>query len=697
MGLPRRGCLAWVAVLSMLLISSSVHALNEPTHELVNRQAANQQNLHLYFQSQLGFLRGLAESFQGQIAIDWIGEGGINEDNDIRSLRHFHDPLRPWASAGLFGLFDSSVLWMQRQSQDWSWPKARGYFLAALTSTDPGERQQAWADTFRALGQVMHLVTDASVPAHVRQDIHPFEALCRRVELRCLGNYEYWVSDQHTPASQEAAFQAAYLTSLEPSPTIFRQPTGDTAAPVPVARLIDADVYTGTDPNVTRPPAVVGIGEFANANFFSEDTASSGDYRFPDVNALVPIELPAPRPPHVRAYFRKADGDGIPVVPAVAECILHQVSAGEGVAEPVTRLCADDNVWQATARIMLPRAVGYSRAALNYFFRGRIEILNPDRFVYGVAPYLEGNAGAFSRLRFKIRNATPDEAAGQGQVMAVLQYRDPGVDIIEQPHAPLPESLSFKVSQAQAIDLTTAFQEVTFDFASTPIPANATDVFLMVVYRGPLGLETEAVAVGGKRLFEPTPIDILNATDWYCHQGTLHQVSSIPSWQPPAHEERDVSVPKDHVQDLFGPHDEVNVFMKAGDIFGFVTASPSVFDVHVPSRSFAHYTRYLTLMDQPFYATSWHMQSLVDRGVVPNQSRPNVSFILGFPANVNRLVLLPDNTTAHEFVSAVNYRGLTTLGGALLPPQLPETFVPCLAASILLPPNFERTESSVQP
>src|SRR6266511_3677798 len=64
-----------------------------------------------------------------------------------RFMRHFHDPLRPWDSAGLpwfLTRFESSVRWMQRLDQgnqavggNWSWQDARQHYLNALTSSDP--------------------------------------------------------------------------------------------------------------------------------------------------------------------------------------------------------------------------------------------------------------------------------------------------------------------------------------------------------------------------------------------------------------------------------------------------------------------------------------------------------------------------------------------------------------------------------
>ncbi|MGH9894160.1 MAG: hypothetical protein ACREA0_19695, partial [bacterium] len=201
----------------------------------------------------LGFLRGFQEFFRGQDVFEWLRVGGVREDSDIRFFRHFHDPLQPWETAGLQAVlqFDSSIRWMQRPDQNWSWPRARDRYYTALTSrvtnleTDL-QREQAFADTFQALGQVMHLVVDASVPEHARNDIHPLGAL--------YGSYEYWAQAQHgrRGSSEESTFINTYL---EPpigfDATMLRQSTADAVANVPIARLIDTDTYTGADPSVT--------------------------------------------------------------------------------------------------------------------------------------------------------------------------------------------------------------------------------------------------------------------------------------------------------------------------------------------------------------------------------------------------------------------------------------------------------------
>ena len=600
-------CLTYVTTMTIVLGlgAGTAHALNQPTHRLVNQAAADTVALGSLFQRQFGLLRGLAEPFRNRPAIEWIGAGGIEEDDRDRSLRHFHDPLRPWDSAGL-PLYESSIRWMQRDdaTQGWSWQQARRFFHVALTNPDPMIREKAWADTLRALGQVMHLVVDASVPEHTRNDAHPKEGVCRSVGLRCYGNYEYWVSDQHGNAAAQTTFVSTYLTNpIGFDPAILQRATLDPFAPVPVARVIDTDTYTGADPNVTLTSAI-GIAEISNANFFSEDTAD-GRYPFPRVDRVESIRLQAPKTGRTRGYFRKGQGEGLPVSPALAECVLYFPSHSQGVGQPVLDKCVDENVWAETARIMLPRAVGYSRGVLDYFFRGRIEIGAPSRFAYGLAAFQPGNTGAFTGLRFKVRNATLDEDTGPGQMIAVVRYRTPinNVNLIDNPAAPLAAQPSFAVSHPVAVTLTRTFQEVAFDLSDLPLPTNVADVFLTVVYRGRLGLEDEAVMVGGKDLFEPDPLDSGNYTDYDCFAGESRYVVNLPAYNPPAHVERDVN--RDGVQDLFGPWVARNKFIKTFDLAEAApTPGTTSFDFRVEQELYAEYGRFMLLQDQPSYGAA---------------------------------------------------------------------------------------------
>jgi len=60
-----------------------------------------------------------------------------------------------------------------------------------------------------------------------------------------------------------------------------------------------------------------------------------------------------------------------------------------------------------------------------------------------------------------------------------------------------------KVASAAELNGATA-SALTFDFSSDPIPINATDLIVQVLYRGQLGLETDGIAVGSFDVKEPS-------------------------------------------------------------------------------------------------------------------------------------------------------------------------------------------------
>jgi hypothetical protein len=270
-------------------------------HRSLNETALRASSLDSFLRNQVGLVDGAGTSFRHwqevRTASGFVREGGAREDElgitvvappYWRVNRHFHDPLRPWASAGLKGLFDSSVVWMQEDSdslgkvQGYSWPEARYYYVTALTASLPVVREEYWANTFQSIGQIMHLVEDAAQPAHVRNDAHAMEAICQLFKTSCYPNFEYWVKDH------PSALPASGAGGIDPN--LLQQETHHPGQPVPVARLIDTDTYDGFS---VLSDSSIGLAEFTNANFFSEDTISNDVYLFPSLapSALVPLPL----------------------------------------------------------------------------------------------------------------------------------------------------------------------------------------------------------------------------------------------------------------------------------------------------------------------------------------------------------------------------------------------------------------------
>ncbi len=488
-GVSRHPVAISVAIaLGILAKSNIVGALNEPTHVLVNVAAARYDRFDAMLQQSLGLSLGARSPLRGsdgrlRFVEQWLGEGGAREDDGARFLNHFHDPLQPWDRAGLGAAilrYESSVRWMQRPAESglnlriWSWGDARRLYAQALTEPDPLKREQVTADLFRALGQIMHLVVDASTPEHSRNDPHLGGFVERQIFRNPrYGNYEYWVSDQHTLGAtpqaidvSEAQFIALYLSSpLGFDPSILHAPTLDDVASVPIARLIDTTSYRRAgSPNVTLLPAsdrpAIGLSEFSNANFFSESSLKD-QYPYPVSENLPPSRWATPRG-RVRAYFAKWPGDGLAVDPARAECVTDQMA----VRIQVPFRCQDENVWRQTAFHMLPRAVGYARGVLDYFFRGSATVTAIEWTRRGIEITVENTGTEPMEGVFEIyARQSPGNAGERRARLATLN----GGEVI---HLEPGEQW---------------FDEVTVPPDTVPTPAH------ILVFTGQLGLEQDAV------------------------------------------------------------------------------------------------------------------------------------------------------------------------------------------------------------
>jgi hypothetical protein len=332
--------------------------------------------------------------------IEWLGEGGVLEDqpsslldlyfNHARNNNHFHDPLETnWGLAGindalllpdppLFNTLSwrwfngqSLVLWAQNPNQQlggsWSWQDARNYFYSALTSANKTQREEFFAKTFRAVGQQMHLVQDASVPEHVRNDIHTlfwqhYEA---KVENIRNANPNLWNSWLSSPIS----FDKTILNSTS------------LTAPFGIPRIVDTNQYNGTNPQITVY-STIGLAEYTNANFLSPDTMFTDDF---DRNHRHYFPYPRAATAYLwtdetykRKYLKKdLEGENVDhlAVPSFWYFYRWRYFPKETQLLPIG---LDDVCKEKYAQKLIPRAVGYSAGLLNYFFRGEMDMVADD-------------------------------------------------------------------------------------------------------------------------------------------------------------------------------------------------------------------------------------------------------------------------------------------------------------------------------
>jgi hypothetical protein len=585
-------------------------------------------------------------------AAGWIEEGSVREDGesdcDPRVRNHFYNPLsNAGYSRGVvqgipsadWGLEDRSSI----DGQENSYADAREFLWGALTETTDADRQRNLALTLRSLGQLIHLIQDAAQPQHTRNDSHA--GLACPVTLGLLGPKSLYEGYADFLARTTGLPSSGYPNVSLPTPRDY------------------------WDDEVGR-----GIAEFSNRNFVSagtnflgppDDLRPAPDFPSPDgagartdrvdIQELVPGTslrgtMTFIGTPYDDAYVQQFDFN-----PRASTYSIF--TADLALRGLLPRYTLNRFNFDTALALLVPRAVGYSAGMIDHFFRGTLEIAPPDRFSYLVAPYQDGN-GQFNKLKVKVRNTTPDADAGTGTVRAVVRYRkahltDP---LLYPAFASLDGEPSYAVSKPiENVSLGRDFQSLDFDFSESPIPVKVGDVSLIVAFRGPLVgdafTENDAIAFGGKDVFEPQLIDFGNSTDYDCYQSTLFDVVGATAQQ------RDLD--RDGRQDLFGPVTETGAYVKLqssqspADWF-----APDAASYASPGFRYAEFARFVAVQDQAQYLVMTESLNIVDD--YSGDFRQHLSwFVIG--RSINRLVE-QDGKLVHEVsaYSAGAYRGTYT-------------------------------------
>lgn len=465
------------------------------THKDLSEKAAEHSVLSLtsgnYLKS-LGFSKNIEEPFilngKSKSVKEWIGEGGIKEDagNIFTAYyyNHFHNPLRIWSQAGLTTIYPSingmsSLIWAQDTStpNPWRWQKAREYYYIALTGKDfsglevassKEKRDEYFAQTFKGLGHIIHLIEDAAQPAHVRDDPHPLD------DIGIVPQFENW-----------AYYNAEALGLYDLTPVFPTVSLNTSAEPgyIPITQFWDTNQFSDTNPVGGN---AIGLAEYTSANFFSEDTIFSTSY--PSWSNVVEYDKTIDdNTGEQRTYLRKL---------GAGEIISDKVGYGDPIQHLATArwfyrylpteykhlgLELDDNVYQDYASLLLPRAVGYSAGLLNYFFRGKFKITN--------ASYTSTSVTMQIRNKTYTNPADPLNSAiepmGPGSLWVSYSYKDSQGNTIY--------GLSGAVDVDNVPSDCSTYLSITFPLNSY-ISSDATDVSFILIYRGVLGNESDAIA-----------------------------------------------------------------------------------------------------------------------------------------------------------------------------------------------------------
>lgn len=366
------------------------------THARISRAAlADQpdQSVNTLLINALGLAGGRGTLIKGKLVEDWVAEGAQREDELGRYVFHFHNPLPAWDGAGLFGVSPSSAMWAQSFANWWRLDKVRLARTNALAHPTRAGRDNAFADLFRGLGQLIHLIQDAASPAHTRNDPHygpNYETLVRALHTRSL-------------AADPPLFQSLLNDPVRPDAgwrTL--QPNTPASPSNTVAKLIDSELYqpevsqqgnishfNGTNPQISIDGRA-GLAEYSNANFLSEDSGWAHPrrpFRYPArpttiVASDICGEYPGfcfPDQVVPRLYYQKQPpGDSGYRLATVGFLRNYFVRWNLDPERAEQMPALDETVYRDYARRLVKRAVGYSAAFLEDFLRGEFSVQVED-------------------------------------------------------------------------------------------------------------------------------------------------------------------------------------------------------------------------------------------------------------------------------------------------------------------------------
>jgi hypothetical protein len=474
----------------------------------------------------------------------WLMRGAIREDDYpsgpnpwltdpdfpssfFRVSNHFFDPVKRLGLRSRIANGEMAPQWAIGSTDVFNQPNtpntarqnhftvfdAREDMYRALTGRDASgnpvamiqpERNKYWATTFRALGDVVHLVQDMAQPQHTRNDAH-----------------------SGVPFGGHKSVYEAYIEAMATQET-FRTPSGG-IVPLrsivyegyPIPQLSSFSAYFSTSPNDANILDRKGLADYSNRSFFTAGkNVDSTEYPYPRLFELT-----------VQALDADWLGSTLPL--GKATVVLADLPDSLGNPKVLQAPLATESMWDqfletyngkktytltkknydTMADVLIPRAVAYSAGLINYFFRGKIDfVADPN------------NAGAYV-----IKNLGPEDMKGN----FTLYY-----DAVDGARYPVAGDTPTTTWAGLTITSKGQAGNRTFTPPTNPAPKNAGEY--MLVFNGDMGQEKAtpnsvvgaiaAKKVGGQVLYVANPRDfsmVPGVIDEYSESGQY--LKSVPS------------------------------------------------------------------------------------------------------------------------------------------------------------------------
>jgi hypothetical protein len=418
-------------------------------------------------------------------------------------------------------------------------------------------REAYWGTTFRALGDVLHLIQDMAQPQHTRNDAHSGVGCNNGAILStCLGGHASYIESYLNARTLQAdtfTLDEGFLPPKPGSGSVQNRTEPQLVySGYTTPRFANYRDYFGS----VNAASNKGIANYSNRGFYSFGT---------NRGSIAARDFPTPNDGMLSDETVDYGGGKVtlkvgPVTDYVTgtteqnvrlsavgffEQFLNLFGVGGVSSSTMTRLNYDDQ-----ARLLVPRAVGYSAGLIDYFFRGAIEISRPTAGVFAVVDHslpenqctysTTTSTCGFKTIKMKIKNVTEDiivsgggptwpQHMNGGKLVAIAKFHvntcfrptfdqpiygsTAAVIACRTPNQQIAVSAPY-LEQGGAFFLkANEEKEVEFSFAENAIPFDATDLYIQVAYRGTLGDEEDGIAIGTYDVSEPTFITLANYTD----------------------------------------------------------------------------------------------------------------------------------------------------------------------------------------
>jgi hypothetical protein len=465
-----------IIFISIVTIGNALAFDNEDTHKRLTEKAITSSHIDDYLIDKLNYESGTETTVKGFKIKEWLREGSYLEDEPgCRASNHFHNPLNTlswtesgmsdqpwfvnfWCSGGDYPSqnIKSNVHWAtdyiesapngtkEETGNLWDWGHAREHYYIYLTGKDyngnmvagtQNERDEYFVKSLQALGQVLHLIQDMAVPAHVRNDFKSHLDWAG-ITLETVFSPSKWFLERFE-----------YFVEHNIKELIGGSEGGDLTDKT-LTKFWDTNNYTGNNPSISLEAQSIGLAEYTNINFaskntifaeeFLEDDDSSNDVHYNpyprksstnvqeyiDGNMLPKTVISEDGAPDTSFWIEKTE-DGEILTYFLKPTYFTKPMIMVGGYDPEVfnrRFKIDDECARNYAEKLIPRAVGYSAALLDYFFRGELEV--------SVLPLFSENAS--HGLRVKIKNVTPTQETmikgAEDQLALVCRYTPDGAN-----------------------------------------------------------------------------------------------------------------------------------------------------------------------------------------------------------------------------------------------------------------------------